>query len=297
MIRKMALLLALVMLIGGSALAELMIGDRLMVDYCKEYITLREYESTDAPALDRVPKGEWVVYNGPADDGFTKVSYNCRTGYVLAKYLNIDRVNEDYYPRNYGPEVSLTEEEYYNVNLFLSNFSEVGWNWTWGYVDEQATDEALNDFAIEHIWFNQQDKIEDGQWGEFNVRLSDQYIPDVCRKYLGKTPGDLSRTRLDYKNGYYYWEETGGHTPGGYVILKAVEQLENGRYRVTFNVVDPGIEWNNDMCRLTLDEALASSEYAQVYFEGTAVIDTGSSGLGDRSQWRLERWALGQTEY
>ena len=162
---------------------------------------------------------------------------------------------------------------------------------------EEATDEVLNDFAIEHIWFNQQDKVEWGQWGEFNTRLSDQYIPDVCRKYLGRKPKDLSCTRLDYKKGYYYWEETGGHTSGGFVILNAVEQLESGRYRVTFNVVEPSLQWNNDMCRLTLDEALAGDEYARVSFEGTAVIDTGSGGLADRSQWRLERWALGRMEY
>ncbi|MDO4548109.1 MAG: SH3 domain-containing protein, partial [Clostridia bacterium] len=51
------------------------------------YISLREYDSTDAPRITTIPYGEAVTYLGEAQSGFVKVSYRGATGYSLMKYL------------------------------------------------------------------------------------------------------------------------------------------------------------------------------------------------------------------
>lgn len=57
------------------------------VAYCNEYITLRSSASTLAEELDRILLGEVVEYIESADNGFYKVSYKGKKGYVLSSYL------------------------------------------------------------------------------------------------------------------------------------------------------------------------------------------------------------------
>ena len=57
------------------------------IDYCKEYVTLREKPSTKARALDRVYIGE-VVAATPYNDDFSYCCYNGQYGYILREYLS-----------------------------------------------------------------------------------------------------------------------------------------------------------------------------------------------------------------
>ena len=61
---------------------------------------------------------------------------------------------------------------------------------------------------------------------------------------------------LHYKNGYYYWEETGGHTDEGFACLTLVEKLDKRRYSVWFEIYGMGENWDNDVCYYTTAEAL-----------------------------------------
>ncbi len=63
---------------------------RMIVVNCNEYVSLREYASTDSDALAQILKGEVVdfletVYGGE----FTHVRYNGIEGYVLSNYLQL----------------------------------------------------------------------------------------------------------------------------------------------------------------------------------------------------------------
>ena len=283
--RLMCCILLLAMLCGGSALAE--IGNRLKVVNCDEYVTLRSWPDTSADALAKVPLGKTVDEIHEAGNGFLCVSYRGQTGYVLERYL---RVAEDYS----GSRVKLSAGERYNINLFLSNFTEAGFVWN-GCYDDSRTDEALlTDFAIEHCWFNRQNRLE---WGDYfggnNVRLPRDQIAPIVKKYFGKsiTPSK-SVPYIDYKDGYYYWEETGGHTDDGFACLTRIEQVGRTRYSVWFDIYGMGYGWDNDVCYYTRDEARQAYPLfsgGDAHF-GHAVIDVGSSGLSDREDWKLERY-------
>lgn len=278
-------LAAALLLFGASALAEYRTGDEIEVVNCKEYITLRDEPSTSAYDLGHLPLGALAV--ALQDDGgdFVRVAYKGEYGYVLRKYTALSYAYR-------GEPVALTDAQRYNVNLFLSNFTEASFGWD-EYVFElgESSDRALVDFAIDHIWFNQQDKLEWGEWGDDNVRLSDKYIASVTQKYFGRAPKDLSLTRMDYRDGYYYWQETGGNINNGFACLTGVELMGKCVYIVNFEIYGAGENWSNDVCHY--DTAQAAAGY-QRSGTGHALIDMGVGGLDDRSTWKLVRYTWNQ---
>jgi len=283
--KTVLLLLSAIFLLSFAAYADASIGDQLMVANCNEFITLREEPDTSSRALAQIGLGELVNLVGGADDDFLMVEYMGQTGYVLARYVE---VFDDFS----GEAVSLTRDQRYNVNLFLSNFSEIGFMLNSCFSKDTYTDDVLVDFAIEHIWFNRQDKLEWGQWGEYNVRLSDEYINPDVRKYFGVTTENLHQTRFHYKNGYYYWTETGGHINFGHACLDYVEDLGRGFYSVYFSILDVGEYWENDVCYDTLSDAILESD-ADRFCRGHAMIYVGEGGsLNDRSTWELMRYTV-----
>ena len=285
--KLIACLLAL-LLCGASALAETEMAAKLTVVNCNEFITLREEPDTASAALARIPLRQWAISLGAEQNGFVRVGYQGQAGWALAKYLSPQR--------EYGSSVDVTDAQRYNLNLFLSNFTEAGFCWQEGaYDSDWKVDAQLTEFAADHCWFNRQSRLE---WGEYfdwnNVRLPESQIAPVVKKYFGRniTPSHQP-PYMDYKNGYYYWQETGGHTSDGFACLDWVEALGNGRYRVGFHIYAGDTNWSNDACRYTPDQARrAYPSYYGRYREGCAVIDVGKSGLNDRSGWALTRYAV-----
>jgi len=185
----------------------------------------------------------------------------------------------------YAP-VGVTTQERYNINLFLSNFSEQGINF---YSSSRYTDAQLVDFAIFHTWYNRQDRIERGQWGEDNCRMSDEYVEEIALKYFGVAPKSLIPSHIRYRNGYYYWQTTGGYMGMGVAILSHVEDLGDGRYGVYFGCYGEGESWSADDCGLRPEQAARKFEDSPVH-AGYAVIDTWDGTLEDRSTWTLEQY-------
>lgn len=282
-----ALLVLAALLAGASALAELRVGEDARVANCEEYITLREEPSTSAAALARMPLGARVAVIRDDGGDFVYVHYKHETGYALRRYL---KLAEDYEGRSVSP----SDDERYNVNLFLSNFTEAGFTWNeWHFDADDYSNSALIDFAVNHIWFNQTNHLEWGQWGDDNVRLSDEYIPPVIKKYFGISPRSLGDSRFDHRNGCYYWQETGGHTNDGFACLTELEYLGDGVYSVRFRVMGAGMSWKNDVCRRTVQQNQGSYDTTGY---GHALIDVGSKGsLSDRSTWKLTRYTMGPT--
>lgn len=280
------LALVLALLLGASALAE--VGAQLQVANCKEYVTLREEADKSSAGLMKLPLGTRVDELGPAENGFTRVAYRGQTGYVLSQYL----ITAQSYR---GPSVDLTRDQRYNINLFLSNFTEQSFLWRGGCYDAEWVDPAiLTRFAIDHCWFNRQNRLE---WGDYfnynNVRLPEDQIAPIVKKYFGVsiTPSH-NPPYIDYKNGYYYWEETGGHTSDGFACQYMVENYGGGRYCVRFGVFGGGSDWSNDACYDTWKEAVSAFPTYSYPALGFAIIDVGSSGLNDRSDWHVVRYAI-----
>lgn len=59
-----------------------------LVVNCNEWISLRQYPSTEAPRLATIPLGAWVWINrGYYHDGFLSAEYEGMRGYVLDAYI------------------------------------------------------------------------------------------------------------------------------------------------------------------------------------------------------------------
>jgi len=185
----------------------------------------------------------------------------------------------------YAP-VGVNAKARYNINLFLSNFSETGMTF---YSAERHTDAQLVDFAIFHTWFNRQDRIERGQWGEDNCRMSDQYVTEITDRYFGVVPDSLIPSHIRCRNGYYYWQTTGGYMGMGVAILSHVEDLGGGRYGVYFGCYGEGAFWAADDCSLRPEQAAKKFADSPVH-PGYAVINTWGGTLEDRSTWTLEQY-------
>lgn len=101
MIRKLASIFLIVALLLASACADpVLIGDRLLVAYCNEYITLREEASSQSKALAKIPLGEEVMWLFQSYNGFSYVYYDGKLGFVASKYLEL-------LPNNEIPELSI----------------------------------------------------------------------------------------------------------------------------------------------------------------------------------------------
>ena len=185
----------------------------------------------------------------------------------------------------YAP-IGVDEKERYNINLFLSNFSEQGITF---YSAQRHTDTQLVDFAIFHTWYNRQDRIERGQWNTDNCRMSDEYVREIVRKYFGEELSSLMPTKIRYEGGYYYWQTTGGYMGMGVVSMSHVEDLGGGRYGVYFGCYGEGEGWTADDCRLRPEQAAGKFAGSNVH-AGYAVIDTNGGTLKERSTWTLEQY-------
>lgn len=190
--KKLALLVWALMLtavaVTGFAASDLQAGDEAMVSFCDEYITLRESPRTSAHVIMRLPLDERLEYICQAENGFARVAtYDGAEGFVLEKYLA--KCEGDA-----GSGLEVTEKQRYNINLFLSNFTEQGfmWNAEQPYERAELTDAQMIDFAVSWCWFNESDNLV---WGEYddenNVCISDEFIAPVSKKYLGAAPRSL----------------------------------------------------------------------------------------------------------
>ena len=280
--RLFAAILVLVML-ASFALAE-SIGTRMSVAHCNEWITLRADPSTKAESLAKMPLGADNLILLDDDFGdFAQVSYDGTIGYALKKYLE---VAESFA----GEELALDEEQRYNVNLFLSNFSEQYFAMRTGYYSADEADPAeVLDFAINHTWFNKQNLIETGDWGEYNTRLSANKVAVTAKKYLNKAVKKGASQNFILKGNHYYWEETGGHLKDGFTSYDSVEKIDDSRIGVYFHVYGGGEEWKNRVCYM-LPEDVQQQYWCDAV--GFAVINLGGGDLEDRGSWFLEKYAV-----
>ena len=281
MLKKLCLVLCVMMvLLSCSALADAVKGTEMKVSNCDNYITLRFDPSTSAMEEAKLPLGAKVIYLDAAENGFAHVGTAFGAGYVLEKYLTTISA-----PNGKAIGGGLSKTQRYNINLFLSNFTETGMGWGTGYFNLNDEPEMIN-FAINHIWFNQQDKLE---WfperDDYNVRLNARYIAAVTEKFFGVSPMNY-QTKWDAlaEDNFYYWMETGGHTTEGFAQETKVLNAGNGYYDVWFETHGSGDVWDNDCCSMTLEQARAAYKDG---FSRTGYARIYASDLSDRSTFKL----------
>lgn len=185
----------------------------------------------------------------------------------------------------YAP-VGVGERERYNINLFLSNFSEQGMTF---YSSGRVNDETLVNFALDHIWLNRQDLVERADFGAHNFRIADDRIEEIALKYFGKAPESYASSRYAYHDGFFYGESTGGYMGNGVVSLSHVEDMGGGVYGVYFGCYGEGEFVAADDCYLRPEQAAVRFAGSAVH-TGYAVIDTHAAGLLSREGWTLMQY-------
>lgn len=181
----------------------------------------------------------------------------------------------------YSP-MNVEKEELAAANLFLSNFTEVGVKEIREYY---VDDTALVDFAHDHIWFNDNDAYEFGEYeNENNCRVADDDIQRIINSYFYDAPEvELSQTRFDYKDGYYYHCETGGWMTDGFAHVVSVCPIGDSKYFVAFMVFGGGEAWDNGVMDDSLDSVEAQFGHPNGY--GSAILY--AEDLADRSSYRM----------
>ena len=176
--------------------------------------------------------------------------------------------------------VNLSDDEHYAMNLFLSNFTEVGAD-----VAFYSEDAALVDFAHDHLWFNDHETFEYGEYANGNnCRVSDDWIQDIIDHYFdGASQVDLSQSRFDYDGEYYYHNETGGGSNGGFALTLSAYAAEDDCYYVSFLIFGSGEKWGGDDLKLSLIDA--EMKFGIPGHGGHAWIT--ASDLSDRSTYRM----------
>lgn len=296
--KKLLALFILLCLIPTQAMAELKLGDRASVVNCQEFVSLRMQPDTSTACISKLELNTTVNVCGNADNGFVQVEANGKTGYVLGEYLELSDAYENYA----GETMDLTDQQRYNINLFLSNFSEQQLP-TYDEFDafnacNVHVDEFLLDFAVQHLLFNREDKFEMGNFAMGEMRLAENGLDDVVWKYFKRRPSSTGMAPYSYSDGYYYLNLADQRIDGGFVSVNRVDALGDSRYAVRFGIYDADCGcWENDACSLTPGEAALRYDRSA---EGLAVIVVNGDGtmgsLEDRSTWRLERWITNRVD-
>jgi len=177
--------------------------------------------------------------------------------------------------------VELSTDERAAVNLFLSNFTETGVE----SIDDFPEDCVLVDFAHDHLWFNDYESFEYGDYANGNnCRVSDERIRQIIGDYFYDPRSvDLSQTRFDYIDGCYYHFETGGWSNDGFAHTVSACSIGDDKYFVSFLVFGGGEAWDNSVMDDSMSEA--ESGYGHPNGYGSALIY--ASDLSDRNTYKM----------
>ena len=181
-----------------------------------------------------------------------------------------------------GTPCGLSAAERYEVNVFLSNFTEQAFT----SYDAQTGDAALAEFAGLHLWYNRRNAWALGSWPQGAFRLPAGELSAVCERFFGRAPANLTPLYLGYDGAYVYHDTEGPGDTRGFASVSQVEALGGGVYRAYFGGYGAGAGWDNEDCRLRPEEAARKYADFPVY-TGSALFRSGSGTLGDRKDFTL----------
>ncbi len=174
-----------------------------------------------------------------------------------------------------------TAQEFQAMNLFLSNFTEIGIQT----ISSASPDKDLVDFAHDHMWFNSPDRYSYGTYfSGNNCRVADTNIQSTIDAYFYDAPDvDVRQTRFDYKDGYYYHQETGGWTHDCFALTTSVCSLGDNLWYISFVGFGAGEDWSNEDLSLCFEQAVQKFGAPQCC--GCALVY--AADLSDRSTYKM----------
>jgi len=139
-----------------------------------------------------------------------------------------------------GKEVVMSSAEQKKLNVFFSNFSEVGLE---PFTEDNIIDEELIKFGILHNFINNYNLfLPSGN----DLKLKDDVISESVEKYFGKTFTAHKSTRdYKYKNGYYFVLNADGEAYT-FSQVTGVNQISENKYVALINIYTASSGWTGD---------------------------------------------------
>lgn len=217
-----------------------------------------------------------------------------------------------------GLPLSLSQEEQYEANIFLSNFSEQGFGLgRFTGFDSSRADEAQL-YAFAHLWakINRQSAIF---YEDSYEAMTLESVNEILERFfgLGIHPedgteysevfgiGNFDWDHSWYKDGVFYYPAGDGESYTCFTVVDAAESLSGSRTRFRFTVyeLDLDIYYDNlgipqDYYRLTPGEAaqrVAAGEIMPLH-TGTAVCEPCYLQSSGRESYRLDTYLIDETE-
>ena len=204
--------------------------------------------------------------------------------------------NNDYYESEYSgskTSVTITSELQRNVNIFLSNYSEVGLN----SFDEHPSVSDMIFFGLEHNLFNNNYAEEDECYfnGDYyNMRMSIDRIKKSVSKFFNYNLSDSDFDKLNNcRNGYYYWFETGGGFYGGDSVVYEIYDIGNNEYLLRFKVYSIDALIHSERYGFSENQVIQlQKEDEYVCFEGSGEAVIRTTNLNDRSKYSIRKYTI-----
>jgi len=140
-----------------------------------------------------------------------------------------------------GTIVKLSAGEQKKLNVFFSNFSEVGME---PFTKDKVTDEALINFGVLHVNKNNKSMLEKAD--AMNSKIKEDKVSESVQKYFGVIiTSHKSTKQFKYKNGYYFIPQADGEA----YTFSQVERLTDiggDLYTAYVNVYTAGSGWTGD---------------------------------------------------
>lgn len=199
---------------------------------------------------------------------------------------------------------------YYDLNIFLSNFSECHLSRITNDLTPENSGEMAY-FAFYHNFWNNPATIEDGDYEQFmideesgycyNLRLSKKKARRTINYFLYGEPGLPQNLDPDCgikeDDDYYYSETTGGDFPGGFVLVDSTDVYNDplSTLQVNFHVYEPCLLYYLDdksVYGLRPDEVAEHfSDDSYSVYSGTAMLIFNRNEDGSYS-YKLRSYAL-----
>lgn len=192
-----------------------------------------------------------------------------------------------------GEYLNLDADLQYDVNIFLSNFSEA----TMENFSVRAEDKDMLDYAITYNFINKQYEFEscnveldNGIYGNF--RIHKDKVLQTVKKYFGyQLNSSVCNDVPYYYDGYFYLNFTGANLCNGFCIVSSLEKLENNQYRAVFDIYLDG-EDGSDYYGCSKEEIEGYDKKDELYLykirTGYAIIH--ADDIYDRSTYTLSAY-------
>ncbi len=192
--------------------------------------------------------------------------------------------------------IVISSELQYDVNIFLSNFSESNLA---SFVGSPHKDEILF-YALSYNFINKPEVYEKGSFGTFsgkacNLRISETEIEKTVLKYFDISLKPSFHQQFgNYSDGFYY-ADSADFRDYGYTVVSKIERAEPGIFTLHFDIYSDGVSHNYNMTSAQA-EKLAEAEGSSLRLLGSGKAKIKSADIHNRSTYILSEYSVKRNE-